>query len=338
MASLYKRNGVWWVVYHINGKRFRVSTRTRNKNLAKQKLNDIELKLFKGELGIPEKNTPNTSVSDFFRKFKEYCLNNYAKEHIQSDLSRLENFQNYCARNSIRNLQSITPGVIEDFISTVLNGRRPKTKKNYIALLKTALNYAVKWNIIEINPIANVKPPKIVKTFNFFSKEEIRKLIAEAKEPLKSAIIILVNTGLRRAELFHLRWRDIDLEAERLRVWPYEGFTPKGKQPRSIPLNKDVIRVLKKLQESSHNSEYVLRPYKSLHTLRWKLSVLLKELGMQGTLHDLRHTFASHLAMNGTSIPIIKELLGHTDISTTMIYAHLSPEIYKPEVNKLDFQ
>ncbi|MCD6161024.1 MAG: hypothetical protein J7K40_01245, partial [candidate division Zixibacteria bacterium] len=67
MASLFKRNGVWWVVYYVNGKRCRVSARTRDKNLAKQKLNDIELKLFKGELGIPEKKTSPISIPKFFR-------------------------------------------------------------------------------------------------------------------------------------------------------------------------------------------------------------------------------------------------------------------------------
>jgi len=58
---------------------------------------------------------------------------------------------------------------------------------------------------------------------------------------------------------------------------------------------------------------------------------------MRGTLHDLRHTFASHLAMAGTPIPDIKELLGHSDIATTMIYSHLSPDRHKAEVEKLDF-
>ena len=64
---------------------------------------------------------------------------------------------------------------------------------------------------------------------------------------------------------------------------------------------------------------------------------MLKRLGMKGTLHDLRHTFASHLAMAGTPIPVIKEFLGHSDIATTMIYAHLSPERHLAEVDKLEF-
>jgi len=57
---------------------------------------------------------------------------------------------------------------------------------------------------------------------------------------------------------------------------------------------------------------------------------------MKGTLHDLQHTFASHLVMSGVPIPVIKELLGHSDISTTMIYAHLSPNIHQAAIDKLN--
>jgi integrase len=63
----------------------------------------------------------------------------------------------------------------------------------------------------------------------------------------------------------------------------------------------------------------------------------MKELKMKGRPHDLRNTFASHLSMSGTPIPVIQDFLGHSAISTTMIYAHLSPDIHKKEVSKLPF-
>jgi integrase len=65
-----------------------------------------------------------------------------------------------------------------------------------------------------------VKPPKIVKTFRLFDTSQVSQLIEEAEEPLKIAIVILVNPGMRRAELHNLRWRDVDLEIRKLRVWP----------------------------------------------------------------------------------------------------------------------
>jgi integrase/recombinase XerD len=91
------------------------------------------------------------------------------------------------------------------------------------------------------------------------------------------------------------------------------------------------------LYSKKKRSEYVFRPYNGPNTLYRHFSCLIKRLGIKGTLHDLRHTFASHLAMSGVGIPIIKELLGHSDISTTMIYSHLSPDIHTAAIQKLKF-
>jgi integrase len=92
------------------------------------------------------------------------------------------------------------------------------------------------------------------------------------------------------------------------------------------------------LSKAAKTSDFVFRPYKNMNTLYHHFKRLLKKLGLSGTLHDLRHTFASHLSMAGVPIPVIKELMGHSDIATTMIYAHLSPSTYKEAISKLDFQ
>jgi integrase len=337
MASVFFKDGKWWLNYRVDGRRHRTSTGTANRKLAEMKLKDLEVRLFKGQL--PDRQAPSngSSLPDFFRRFVEYAKNNYSGQHLQSDLSRINIMQDFFARKGVRHLQSITPGQYEEFESSVLKGRSPKTRKNYLALLKTMLNYAVKWGVIEKNPLDSVKPPKVVRTFRFYDKKEIARLAGSADEPLKTAIILLVNTGMRRAELFNIRWRDVDLRAKILRVWPYEGFTPKGKKARSIPLNNEALNVLRSLKKDDPDSEHVFRPYSSIHTLRRKFTNLAKSLGMAGTLHDLRHTFASHLAMAGIPIPVIKELLGHSSIATTMIYAHLSPEQNRGAVSKLKF-
>ena len=338
MANLFYKDGKWWLNYRIDSKRYRRSTGTADRKLASIKLKDLEVRLFKGESVEDKSSYAGTSLPDFFRRYVEYAKNNYSNQYLQSDLSRIRILQEFFARKGIRDLRSITPGIYEEFESTVLKGRRPKTRKNYLSLLKTMLNYSVKWGLTDKNPLLAVKVPKVVKTFRFFSKKEISKLIGASEEPLRTGIIILVNTGIRRGELFNLRWRDIDLKAKKLRVWPYEGFVPKGKEPRSIPINSEALKALRSLKKKGGDSEYVFRPFNNLHTLRRQFTNLAKGIGLKGTLHDLRHTFASHLAMAGIPIPVIKELLGHSDISTTMIYAHLSPERNSAAVETLKFQ
>ena len=337
MATLFLKDGVFWLNYVAKGRRYRVSTGTKNRKLAEVKLNEISVKIFKGDFTPKKPKTQNTSLPDFFNRFIEYCRNTYSIQNFQSDLSRIQTLQDFFARKKIKQLDQINPGIFEEFQTIVLNGRKPKTIKNYLSLLKTMLNYAVKWGVLGKNPIAAVKPPKVVKTFHFFSKEEINQILNKAEEPLKTAVVILVNTGMRRGELFNLRWRDVDLKNKKIRIWPYDGFVPKGKRPRSIPLNKTVLNSFKFLSKKNKKAEFAFRPYKSIHTIRRRFTIILSNLEMSGTLHDLRHTFASHLAMAGVPIPVIKELLGHSDISTTMIYSHLAPNLHQTAVDKLTF-
>ena len=181
MATLFRKGGsdrkgdIWYIGYSIDGKRHKLSTGTANKKLAEVKLNDLKLKLFKGELGVPESSRSSVTVAEFFRRFKDYAHANYSTQHLQSDISRIDALQDFFARKGVKYLRSITPGVIEEFMTLELTGRSPKTRKNYLALLKTMLNYAVKWNVLDRNPISGVKPPKIVKKFHFFSKAEVLK-------------------------------------------------------------------------------------------------------------------------------------------------------------------
>ena len=141
---------------------------------------------------------------------------------------------------------------------------------------------------------------------------------------------------MRRGELYYLRRRDVDLENGKINIKPYDGFSTKSRRLRSVPISANLQKYLQGLKRK-HNSEYACRPYPDEHGLRKAFVRLLEEIGLRGTLHDLRHTFASHLAMNGVPIPVIKELLGHADITTTMIYAHLSPDTHKAAIDKLPF-
>jgi len=346
MASLRMRNGMYFIDYRVDGKRRRLTTKTSDKKVAGAMLKDIEAKIARAKhLGVPfEDLTAAETAKDqnklpvFFRRFTEHCRQNYAQSNLHSDLARLRSWQQFFANKRVKFLEQITPGIVNEYTTVQLAGKKPKTIKNHLTLLKTALNYAVEWGLLEDNPIARVRPPKIVKTFRFFEKDELRKLIAEADEPLKSAIIILANTGLRRAELYHLRWRDVDLRKKILRVWPYEDsdaeFVPKDKEPRTIPLNKSVLNVLKSLDREE---PFVYRPFYWIGQLSVKFMELVRRLGMTGKLNDLRHTFASRLASNNIPLPAIQELLGHSDIRTTMIYAHLSPSVHSKAVESLDF-
>jgi hypothetical protein len=130
--------------YRQNGKRYRVTIGTKYTRLAKLKLNELKINLFKGIVNRPESSTtPASSLPDFFRRFTEYARNKCSPQHLRSDISRINNLQQFLARKGVGYLQDATSGLIEKILTVVLKGKQPKTKKNHIALLKTMLNYAV---------------------------------------------------------------------------------------------------------------------------------------------------------------------------------------------------
>ena len=243
----------------------------------------------------------------------------------------------YLKENKVNNLIDISPRIIQEFQSQYLAKHSRKSWNNILGNLKTALNKAVDWELIDHNPIAKIKPLKTDKYEKFFTVDEINLMIENAHDVLKSAIIILVNTGMRRAELLNLKWADVHLKSRKIIIRSGNGFSTKSRETRSVPISDTLYKHLVKIKKTSNNI-YVWRPEEynvnSITRAFWRL---MKKLKMKGRLHDLRHTFASHLAMSGVPIPVIGELLGHKNISTTMRYSHLSPDTHKAAIKKLPF-
>jgi integrase len=143
---------------------------------------------------------------------------------------------------------------------------------------------------------------------------------------------------MRKNELLALEWEDVDFERRIIKIGPKDGWSPKGKRPREIPINDELIEVLLELGRESKGS-YVLEKNGSNRydrTLWEDIKKLTKKLGIKNAnIHTFRHTFASYMIMNGVDIVTVRELLGHSDITTTMRYAHLMPNHKMWAVNKL---
>lgn len=306
----------------------------RNKQKAELRRSEIEWKLFRGDKEDIPIAFKDASLNKFFDRFIDYCYKTRAHDSVKKDHSRFETLKRFFKDKNISKLSQISPGIVQELQAEYLQSHSKKSWNSLLGILKTMLNRAVEWDVINYNSIAKIKPLKLDKTFHYFMFEEINRIIESAKEPLKTAIMILVYTGLRRDELYNLRWRDVDLKNRIITVKPYGDFSTKSKKIRSIPMAAKLFEHLKSMKKVT---EYVCRPYKSELRFWKQFKKLLRELKIKGTLHDLRHTFASHLAMAGVPVPVIKELLGHADITTTMIYAHLSPSLYKSEIEKLKF-
>ena len=156
----------------------------------------------------------------------------------------------------------------------------------------------------------------------------------------RTILEFLLQTGSREDETLRLQWSAVDLKRGALSYRRREDWRPKGSE-REIALRPELIDRLGKLPRSAEQPFVFLdREGKPIapRTFERAIQRLIKLAEIpRATLHDFRHTFASHLAMAGVPLPTIQQLLGHKDIQTVMIYAHLSPQHLRDSVGALPF-
>lgn len=148
-----------------------------------------------------------------------------------------------------------------------------------------------------------------------------------------------INTGIRQWELFTLTWGQINFVNKILTINPENS---KNEKFRRIPLNDEALKVLVQWKEQSPSTaeDELIFPSSegsAFDNVKSSWSHLLKDAEICNfRWHDLRHTFASKLAMAGVDLNTIRELLGHRDLKTTLRYAHLGPNTLASAVAKLN--
>jgi integrase len=309
MANLFQKRGFWWINYRHKGIRYRVSTGTKNEKIALVKLKEIEVKLFKGI--DPLEQRPQTTAANIIELFKRYLAQSKvskAKSTHKTERVLLKMWQEFFARKRIRNISEISHSVIADFqVETEIS---PRTFNNALTLLRSVLNTAIDWGIIESNPTRGYKKVKIPKKLRYFRDEELEKLWDTATPRLRSIIALGAYAGLRNGEMINLQWRDIDFRGKRLEVRSDDEATPKGKRPRSVPMHGKLIRALKAYRGKTAEGFVFPRndgrgPKSGKEGPSREFSKLLKQVGVGGRLHDLRHTFGSRLVKKGVPLPVV---------------------------------
>ena len=147
---------------------------------------------------------------------------------------------------------------------------------------------------------------------------------------------------MRKSELENLEWSDVDFNRCKIKIAVKDDWTPKTNE-REIPINDGLLQALKKQRSKANGSRYVFpdedgnRIYKNRLLKRFKTLAKRLNFGEVDTIHALRHTFASHLVMKGVDLATVKQLMGHFDIDTTMIYSHLTEKHVNEAVDRLSF-
>ena len=208
--------------------------------------------------------------------------------------------------------------------------RSPTTVLRYMASLSTVFTTAVRdWAWLEDSPMKNIKKPTAARgRVRFLSDDERERLLSSCKESrnkqLYMCVILAISTGMRQAELFGLKWVDVNLKERYLIL-----HETKNGERRRVPLAGLVLELLQEHAKVRRLDTPLLFPgIKNPLTpidLQTPWETARKNAGITDfTWHDLRHCTASYLAMNGASLAEIAEILGHKTLSMVKRYAHLS--------------
>jgi integrase len=242
-----------------------------------------------------------------------------------------------------KNLSDITIIDIENFITLKRQKTREHIVNGYLRTLQGAFQRAIEFGMIEENlfrVVKKLKPPKDKPLF--FSKEEFDLLIRnENEDRFKFLYKFGLLTGMRMGEIRFLKWNSIDFQKNLITINNHDKFTTKSKKSRDIPLHNSLMEELLKMK--GQLDEYIFlnkgRQYtKDLLTSNFKAAVRRAKLNDKLHFHSLRHTFASWLVQAGVNIYEVSRLLGHSDIKTTQIYAHLRTDDLRQAVETLDFK
>ena len=226
-------------------------------------------------------------------------------------------------------------------------GLSPKTVSDVLFVVKSALKLAIrKFGYTDSDGIMEVKAPAVVRrkieTFGEFETKRISDALLKNWNLKNAGIFICLNTGIRLGELCGLRWGDVNLNENTLkiartvqRIHLGKGTkmivqTPKSiSSERVIPLHPELIRMLQELRGQEQDNDYILsRSSKPLdpRTVQYRFRSFLKRENIEKrNFHVLRHSFATRCIEKGMDIKALSEILGHSNVKTTMqLYVHPS--------------
>lgn len=369
MVRVYPSGKKSYVVQYGRGKRYTIGSTELIK--AKSARDKALILLGQAKDGIDphaEKRKQNVkTLRDFIEKVYSpwVTANRKTGEETVKRLSRFDHLMKF-------KLSELTAWQIEKWRTKRLkDGVSKETINRDLNALRAALSMAVEFKHIDEHPLKGVKQyetDKRKKVRYLLPDEETRlrgslglrdKEYRDARENanrwrkqrgyklfptltdkefidhLEPMVLLSINTGMRRGEVFHLRWKDIDLKDRMLTI---EGSTAKSGTTRHLPLNAEAFEVLSAWKKQSKKSGLVFpgKEGEPLTNVKKAWASVIDRAKIQNfRWHDLRHDFASKLVMRGVDLNTVRELLGHADLKMTLRYAHLAPEHKKAAVDRL---
>ena len=340
--NLVKRGNIYYYRFEIDKKLYQGSTRSSDYKTALQIASIVKSDIIKGLAGLPiQKENHKTTFLSAFQNYLKYIsqyktkkslydVNIYSKHFLpifkDLELSNID-------RNKIKEYQTLRR-------SEVLKLNKNKNKKESeisfrtvnieIATLSHFFNFCIEKGYIDKNPASHIKKLNELSRLKTLSDDDIQKLINSATNKLtKDIITFLIYSGCRKGEALNLKWDDVDLKNGIIAI---KGT--KTKYDRYIPISKPLKALLSHIERNQDCLYVFNRNGVKLTDFKRSFHTACKNAGFKDMhIHDLRHVFASKMVMNGTSLYITGELLGHRTTQMTKRYSHLVPETLRKAVD-----
>lgn len=294
---------------------------------------------------IQKKRKQAISFGEFMKdKYLPYCKDNKSPKSYVRENQLYRDWINPVIGD--KPLKEIAPLDIERIKKVMRDeGKAPRTIEYALAVVRQAFNKAKEWGIFEgDNPVSRVKKPKADnKRIRFLSPSEAEMLLSECRKRSKQLYeicLLSLHTGMRAGEIFNLTWADIDIENELIHI-----KDPKNKSNRVAYMTPKVKEIFEaKLKGDPEELVFKDKKGDKIKAISKTFDRVVKELGLNDgvtdprdkvVFHTLRHTFASWLAIQGTPIYTIKELMGHKTLAMTERYSHLIPDSKRSAIKGL---
>lgn len=327
-----RKNGQWYAQFMINGDRKHLLCAGAVTKLEAERIESaFKYRLQQEQNGIMPKQETRIRFKKLTELYEDYSKVN--KKSWKTDLSRTKVLVDYFGANTL--VDAIRPANIESFKKHLLKDleRSPATINRYLEQLGTMLNMAVSNRYIKESPMKGVKKFRCEHhTIRYLTREEEVELYKHLPEYLKLIVTVALHTGLRRGNILELRWEQINFDYKMIEV-----LKNKGNKKIQIPLSETLYEEFSKIRQ---NEGYVfVNPETGLpyQDIKKAFNTAKEKAGIKDfRFHDLRHTVATRLVEKGIDLAVVQDLLAHSNIQTTMRYAHPVPKRKLEAIQALD--
>ena len=314
----------WFLEVQFKGKKYVRSTKMDHKPTAKKIADDLFRQIQIESIKGPQKEITFKQASERYFALREHTPSRSGLKGTMNTVLRIV--------DGSLNLSQITGKHVNDFVEIrKREGRKPQTIKHGVQFISAVMKHAKRegYNVADVEiPSISVKPTRL----RYLSTEEEQRLLKEL-DPNRltntvpaqiqrniqdnyDLIIILLDTGARYGEIAKLKWEQIDLEKRTINLW-----RSKVSNESVLFMTKRVFEVLER-RSKTNTEKHVFVSNDGGH--RKNNNIAIHKAFRRAGLHDCTiHTHATRLIQNGLSIYEVRSVLGHTDIKTTMRYAHL---------------